>query len=343
MRAYGGNPSVPASLLAGVPARAGVNWVASGRDGYVLIQRVARVRHWLLPEFLCGVVPRTLAGVGTRVSAYRPGALEDVPLNERRRSAIVLLWDVDRGPLPRDVHAARPGKLVVQDRCVWAGLPWHLRALPARHLAIGSCRKWIGIGDGGWVVGGQRAFSGRWGPGDEIHVAAAAAAALIRRLRSYFDDSGILESANLACVDLAEAALGTPRWPRAQSRLGHALLMSAGRQDEARRSRARLAGRIAGLLGQSNRPRLGAIGIRVITPHRDALRSALSRKGVYAPVHWPDGAWTGSPRARAHAAATLTLPAPSEVSGPEEEAYLRMLAGVIGRFDVRVGELTDLQ
>lgn len=317
-----------------------MTWVASGRDGYLLIHRGAPVRRWLLPDFLCGVVSQTLSAAGAHLSAYGAGALAQIPAAERRRSVIVLLWDVDRGPSRRDAVAARDAALVVEDRCVWAGLPWHMPDVRKGHLAVGSCRKWLGTGDGGWVIGRGRTLGNRCATPGAAHVAAAAAAALLRRLRT-FRDLTSLEAANVACADLAETALGIPARPRAMSQLGVALLTAAGRQDEARRRRARLAGRIAGLLGSSDRPRPGAIGVRVESPRRDAFRRSLFRSGVYAPVHWPDGAWSGAATSRVLAAATLTLPAPSDLSEREERAYLRLLLPLIKRFGVRTVTLAE--
>jgi hypothetical protein len=334
----GGSPPLPASLLNRAPPGTGVRWVASGRDGYLLICRGAPVRRWLLPDFLCGVVPRTLAAAGARVSAYRAGGLARIPAAERRRSVVVLLWDVDRGPARPDVIAAQDAPLVVEDRCVWAGLPWHLPDLTPSHVAVGSCRKWLGTGDGGWVVARGTELGRRCADPEVSHVVAVAAAALLRRLRTVRELSS-LEAANIACAELAEAALGIPTRPRAMSQLGTALLSAAGRQDDARRSRSQLAGHIFGLLGSSDRPRPGATGVRVASPRRDALRRSLSSSGVYAPVHWPDGAWSGSAAARALAATTLTLPAPSDLSEHEERDYLRLLSAAIKRFGVRAAPL----
>jgi hypothetical protein len=210
-------------------------------------------------------------------------------------------------------------------------LPWHLGTLSLGHVAIGSCRKWLGLGDGGWVVSRGPGVGTPDAPPDDAQVAAVVAAAALRRMRLVSDDAR-LEVANVVCSELAENGLGAPQRPRAISRLGWAMLSASGRHDGERTQRSRLAGRIAALVGPSGRVRPGAIGVRVAAERRDELRAALARARVYAPIHWRDGAWSGSREARKVAATTLTVPAPAGLSAGEIADYLGLLARVLRKY-----------
>ncbi len=345
----GGNPPVAEAWFEPASGEGAVTWLASGRDGYLLAVLASGIRDWLVPDPICPVVIEVLRAAGCAVRAYRHGGLAD---HNRNGAAVALAWDVAARPHEADIAAASAAALVLEDRCLWAGLPADLTAEPAhepaagggRRWVVGSARKWLGTAEGGWLVS-PRSLGLPLDPPDRRHAALQLAAAAVRAARrggatasdataavaAGSDSSPDLERASLALVPLAEDAVGTPQRPRAMSRLGRALLGHGAA--EVRAERAATTAALAARLGATWTPGPGASALRLAFPtveSRDACRQALKTSGVLAPIHWPGAAWSGEASARAAMMRTLTLPV--AVGDAGRAAYVKLMATVLDGF-----------
>lgn len=356
----GGNPPLPDILLQAGRSAGPENcvWLASGRDGYLLIARSLGDAEWFLPDFFCAVVPETLGRSGIHCTPYRPGKLRNAWKNGGRARVSVLVWDVADGPAASDASAvAEDGGLWVEDRCLWAGMPSQIPAPGENAFAVGSLRKWLGVAEGGWVrsvraLGTERLASA---PARRTHVAAQLAASALRRLRlemasaSASPEAGRLEAdqpevtllaANLLASTIAEETLGIPRDPRPISRLGMALAECAGEFETERLSRLQTAREIQKFLESKVTEQelsAGVLGLRLWCSQRDALLARLAELEIHAPVHWRDGDWSKAAGAAASLAdQTLTLPCPALPDEAARSNYLERLRRALKPFEYRM-------
>ncbi len=320
----GGNPPLSAEWFAPAAATPGVAWLTSGRDAYLLAARIlGPERPWLIPSFLCPVVPVALRDAGIVVHGYPTGRLEQALRTRRAEDPIIVLaWSASAGPLAADVASAADRPAVVEDRALWAGLPVHLPSLPAGRLALGSSRKWLGAAEGGWLAGIPDGGATDLAAPDRGHAALALAAAACRAARGPAEPA-VLDRINAELATAAEDAVGLPRRPRAMSRIGFRLLGDSDATAQ-RIARGRLGARLAQAL-QVPAPELGLSGLVIERTDRDAFRQILAQHGIRAPIHWRDGAWDGDPDARRQAARTLTLPCPAHLDPAGEAAYIALV------------------
>jgi hypothetical protein len=339
----GGNPPIASALQQPAPWNAdGVWWLSSGRDAYLLAARLLSGRRWLLPDLLCPVVINTLRIAGATCVPYRPGRLAETL---QASDVVVLAWDPQGGPSSEDLSASADHPAIIEDRCLWAGLPHQVDAERAGRWVIGSCRKWLGGIAGGWLRGpasdddadAWRILSATRAetlqPLSSAHSLAVHAAGALRRLRLMGADDPDLEQANLRCSDSSEA-LDIPFAPCPQLRIDRALVAALGDATGERERRTSVARSIQTLLGAAPTAVPGVSGIRVHTSERDACLAALREVAIFAPVHWRDGDWSTSAAAARLAQQTLTLPCPA--GAPDD--YLRRLEPIIRRFAVRAQE-----
>ncbi len=303
------------------------------------ISRLLGIRDWYLPDFLCGIVPDTLRHAGIVCIPYRPGRLKETLRSGRVPRVAVASWDVDGAPPSKDLEILASGDTIfVEDRCQWAGMPWHVERCPENVFAVGSVRKWLGVAEGGWITSGRQ--PGLIAPDGHSdlpnHAVAQLAASVLRRLRIEHEDDG-LEQSNLVCSDLAESTLGVPDEPRGISRLGLALVKSLAGNDSERMLRLELARQVQKLAGGSLELSCGIVGLRLYCNQRDALEEDLARLRVFAPVHWRDGDWSGSGGiAEALAKNTITLPCPALANQASRDDYLERLESVLKAYDYRI-------
>ncbi len=335
-RFIGGNPPLadewfaPAADETTVDGRT-IAWLASGRDGYLLAARTSGRSTWLVPDPICPVVIDVLRAAGCTVQAYLPGHLAEVV---NPAVAVALVWDVAAGPDVADVAAAASSALILEDRCLWAGLPADLAADSRPHWIVGSARKWLGTAEGGWLIAPPaQSLAPVRNPPDARHAALQLAAAAVRSARGSSDHPQ-LEAASLALVPLAEDAVGTPLIPRAMSVLGRSLLNQSNARIRSDRQ-ATASALVRSLTARASEawiPALGANGVRLALPiaERDACRAAFHAAGILAPIHWPNGAWSGAAGAQRASAQTLTLPV--AVDAAQRDAYVASVATVLARF-----------
>ncbi len=341
----GGNPALSDSFLEPhLPDSTGSPvWLSSGRDVYLLVSRLAGRRDWILPDFLCPVVPEVLTQAKVRSIPYRAGELKAALLKNSGSGIAVLAWDVDGAPCKTDLETAESfAGPVVEDRCLWAGLPCHVGPVRPNRFVIGSVRKWLGVAEGGWLLASKMpviptgALDGAAIP--RQHVLAQLAASALRRFREE-DDNSEMTAANLACARIAEESLGIPRAPRPISKLGMMLVESTADAEEDRMSRFETARMIQGFLGCDSPAEPGILGVRARCDQRDAALENLARAEIFAPVHWRDGDWSGSGGAAASMAATsFTIPCPPLRTRDARLRYVRRLKEALQRFTLQRAE-----
>ncbi len=353
LTAIGGNPPIAGALMQPAPWTSdGVWWLSSGRDAYLLASRLLAPRRWLLPDLLCPVVIDTLRSAGVTCAPYRPGRLADTLTTA---DVVVLAWEPQGGPSPADQAASANHPALIEDRCLWAGLPKNLQAGRPGCWVIGSCRKWLGGIAGGWLIGpmtDDRADA--WQilkvtPAESLqpvrgtHALAVHAAGALRRLRQILAEypssqqsiaeDHTLEKANLLSAELSEI-IDISTTPSPQLRIDRALVEALGDATDERERRAGVARSIQTALDLVPTAVPGASGIRVHTLERDACVAALREVSVFSPVHWRDGDWSTSPAAARLAQQTFTLPCPADA--PDD--YLPRLTPIIRRFALRPQE-----
>ena len=315
-------------------------WLASGRDGYMLISRLLGPREWYLPDFICPVVPKTLAHAGNPCIAYRPGSLQSaLNRNGPAQRVVVLAWDVASGPpeFDRTIAAETVGVISVEDRCLWAGMPSHISAPENGGFSVGSCRKWLGLAEGGWVktnrFHGGTTFSDLATP-PRRHILTQLASSAVRGLRKQDTAEGRTDNllaANLELTEQAEDSLGIPDEPRPASLLALALLKAFAGAEQERQARFELASLIAVRFGNNENLSPGVIGMRVLLEDRDGALKRLAALNIFAPVHWRDGDWCGAGgTANRLANNTLTLPCPALGDETARAEYVNRLADGLG-------------
>ncbi len=342
----GGNPALAASLLLPFsgPADASCRWLASGRDGYLLVARSLGEADWYIPEFICGVVPQTLRAASVPCIPYRPGELRQAWRTGGRRRISVLSWDVADSPHPADQATVADGReYCLEDRCLWAGLPGQAPLPAEKTFMVGSLRKWLGVAEGGWVRAGSALSEPDTDPNavPAKHVLSQLANSALRRLRGGSGAPGgdtWMEDANVALGVAAEKSLGIPQVPRPISVLGMTLAQAAASGTELQREgRLRTALAVQALAGGSL-PQLsaGVLGLRIRCEERDSVLRRLAEAAIYAPVHWRDGNWSGAPGIAGDLAEmTLTLPCPP-LTDDNQANYLERLAPILTSFNCKI-------
>lgn len=296
-----------------------VAWLASGRDALALAAEATGAQHWFVPDFICAAVPETLRRAGVQVHPYTPGQLEAAfalrPTDST--AAVLLLWDLGYAPVDSDRAFAAEKFLVVEDRCLWVGLP---HEVPSGTWAIGSVRKWTGNAGGGWLVGPTVVPEAR-GHNPSTFARVMLAASALRSVReTVLTDE--LEHANILLNEQAERCLGIPTAPRRASRLAR-LLAEGANASAQRAARARSASELVARLAIPPVPD-HSIGVRIRSRKREEILVKLRERRVYATVHWRDGDWCG--RAASLAAETLTIPLPALATHEQASTY----AGLVG-------------
>ena len=274
--------------------------VTSGRTALaVLAQRAPGL--WLLPAYLCETALQPLRSEGVRFDFYAVGADLQPRLDELERAverespAAVLVVDYfGFPPLEADrLRALRETCVVVED-CVHGSLlelPDHAGGRVG-DVAFTAFRKYVAVPDGGVLLG----VDGEpLPPADGEHVRSRLLGQLLRGAAIAGDvPYAEAEPIFLSLLESGETALDALP-PAATSTLSQRLLARHDLGAAARRRRANFRALLEALpdcvtplfseLPPGVSPLL--LPVRVAAGARDALRSALIRRRVYCPVHWP--------------------------------------------------------
>jgi len=304
---------------------------AAGRDALAAIVAVgdSRRQDWLVPDYICTVVPDTLRRSGVSVRPYpwlSPWSVDAAGLEAALRGATAIVVPFYMGLPPTaviwDVLEGR-SLCVVEDRCQCVGRPPAPETLRGDY-AIGSFRKWLPVSDGAYCVA-RRGEPPQPGPApnrDMVRVRSAAALTKCARLSDLpaeIDRS--LERAAVELFRLGERLADRGGEGNRASGLAESVIagcdvvaISAARV----RNQAWLAARLAekasvsvwetepGAIAASTTPLLA---LPVVCSRRDEVRRKLADGRVFCPIHWQDGNWTGGDgRAAAWAAGQLSLP-----------------------------------
>jgi hypothetical protein len=315
---------------------------ATGRDALAAIvgSRGSRGGVWLVPEFICPVVPDTLRACGAAVRPYRWLTPWKVDAEHAQKllpqaEGIVVPFYMGLPPAAEvwELLRTRPA-CVVEDRCQCVGRPPAADDVRGDY-AVGSFRKWMPVTDGAYCVArkGVLAVTPSEGPNRQM-VRLRLAAALAKQARlsglPQHGIDGILESAAVELFRLGEILAGTPGGPRRATQLAEERIRTADFDAIAAartRNQAWLAARLAekrevnilepesGALANSTVP---ALALPVICDDRERIRSRLAERRIYCAVHWIDGDWSGQRGATAELASrVLSLPIDQRY-GPEQ-------------------------
>ncbi len=304
---------------------------SSGRDALAAIARIqsGQAAVWLVPDFICHVVPNTLRTCGVLIEPYRwltPWTVDNDYLANAlpRASAVIVPFYMGLSPKPDiwRILAQRP-VCVVEDRCQCVGAAPDPAELCGDY-AIGSFRKWMAVPDGAYCVSrdGPAPRPARSENREMVRLRLAAALVKQTRLTSLPTElDQVLEGIAVELFRLGEDQAGAPREGRQASQFAESVIRCTDYADiSARRIRNQrwLAERLAtktslkiwepecGWLVQSTVPLLA---LPVLCARRDILRQRLAAARVFCAVHWEDADWakTGG-HAAAWAASTLSLP-----------------------------------
>lgn len=338
-------PLAPACLVGGE----GESLFSSGRDA---LAAIARCEHsqpaiWLVPEFICPVVPETLRSCGVEVRPYawlNPWRVHPELLlrSLSQATAIVVPFYMGLPPVPDIWEILKEQSLqVVEDRCQCVG-PAPLPAGLAGDYAIGSYRKWMAVPDGAYCVCRDGVPPRPSGAENQAMLRLRLAAALVKQARKDGVPDAwdpVLESIGRELFRLGELAVGIPLEGRRASHLTKQAVDStsfgdiSGRRIQNQRwlaerlvaqSSLKLWEPEAGALARANVPLLA---LPLLCSERDNLRKHLAAAGVFCAVHWQDADWSGSGGApAAWASQTLSLPIDQRYEAADLARIVEVLA-----------------
>jgi UDP-hydrolysing UDP-N-acetyl-D-glucosamine 2-epimerase len=302
-------------------------WLAAGRDAFAAIART-RPGRWLVPEFLCPIVPDTLRAVGAAVEPYSwlsPWEVDEDELAPRLAGAAGIIVPFHLGLPPTDaiwraIDRGGGAASVVEDRCQCVGLPPRADTLRG-DFAVGSLRKWMAVPDGAWCVARQgEAPRPSGNPAREmVQLRAAAGLTKATWLAEGAADSA-LERAMVELFARGEKAAGAGIARRSSGFVAHAVdqldvaEVSRRRIENQRALAARLAASGSVELWQPGQDAFKTtpvplLALPVLCRDRDALQQRLAASRIFCAVHWRDGDWSRSGgRAADWSARTLSLP-----------------------------------
>jgi hypothetical protein len=319
---------------------------ATGRDALAAVVQSRNVvdETWLVPEFICRVVPETLRGCRAVARPYPWLTPWSADLDSLQRSlpgaaGIIVPYYLGHPPTAEIWETLAGSSLcVVEDRCQCVGRPPSPENMRGDY-AIGSFRKWLPVPDGGYCVrrNGPPLFPRR--PGNRIMVRLRLAAALVKQTRSEplaADTDRALEAIGVELFRLGEAAA------TAEGRRSSHLTEERARQadvtaiTEARiRNQKRLAERLAAkttvrliepwpdALAQSEAPLLA---VPVLCADRQRTWERLASDEIFCAIHWKDADWSGAGRRCGEwAAHELSLPIDQRYDSGDMDRILKAL------------------
>jgi hypothetical protein len=339
---------------------------STARDAVVaIIEGDSRTRgKWLVPDFMCPVVPATLVRYGLPVEPYpwlTPWEPDWNGLRDRLTDASGVVVPFYMGLRPDEkvweLLAGLSGR-VIEDRCQCVGPapdPEDLRG----DYAIGSYRKWLPTPDGAFCVRRNGPAPRPTSEPNRMMVRLRLAAGLLKQAREDGVAPGLDMLLETAQVDLfregelcsdpngrtlqpagpashPEIELGAAG--RRASRLSELLVQSADIEG-IRARRLRNQSWLAAQLTDNSQVRLlepfsGAIrksevpllALPVLCRDRDAVREKLYENRVFCAVHWVDGNWSGQDGVPAQLAATvLSLPIDQRYEPEDLERIVEVL------------------
>jgi UDP-hydrolysing UDP-N-acetyl-D-glucosamine 2-epimerase len=336
-RSIGGDYALDDTLLQGDAETA---LFASGRDA---LAALAPTGVWLVPEYLCPVVPDTLRQRGASVRPYpwlTPWTVDVAALRERLPGARGIIVPFHLGLAPGDEiwpALAESGLILVEDRCQCVGPPPTPDELRG-DFAIGSLRKWLPVPDGGYLVSRTGAAARPGADSARRMVRLRSAAGLVKAARESGPDTPLLERASVDLFRAGETELGDGSGRRASALAARVLACTDLPALRARRLRNQrwLAAAIARLPGlELVEPAPGAIvasetlllALPISCRDRDGLRARLAEQRIFCAVHWRDGDWSSAGgRAAEWARTHLSLPIDQRLELADLERLAQALA-----------------
>ena len=288
---------------------------ATGRAALaaILINESSCVGDWLVPDYICPVVPQTLSEGGARPKPYHWHTpwMPDLSQLDRlldNAAGIIIPFYMGLAPASQLWELLSNRSLVViEDRCQCVG------SFPAPNdlqgsYAIGSFRKWMPTPDGAYCVKRDGAAPLPIGSPDTKLVLARMAAALVKQTRSLDLPLGVdrdVEQAYIELFRLGETWSEFPVKPKPASSVAGYLIRNANfdmicarrianqtwlAKHLAAKDEVRILEPEPGLLEKQNVPLLA---MPVTCSNREAIRRRLASQNIYCPMHWVDGDWTG--------------------------------------------------
>ena len=325
------------------------NLFATGRDALGAIVKDSRSTegHWLVPDFTCPVVPKTLVACGVCVQPYRwltPWSADVRGLKQKLLGAAGIIVPFYMGLAPGEDIWKVLGEsdlCVVEDRCQCVGPPPSSEQMLGSY-AFGSYRKWLPVPDGGYCVkrvGPSPCPSATLNAG---MATARLAASLIKHMRDHhpcqdFDD--LLERAQVELFALGERLADPTKEERRATTIAERVRRTSYLDSIARRrienqvwlserllkkKSVRILEPCAGAIRTGKTP---VLAVPVLCSDRDGVRAELKSQRIFCAVHWSDADWSGGggPAARlAHD--VLSLPIDQRYSPDDLQRVIDVLA-----------------
>lgn len=288
---------------------------ATGRAALaaILMNETPSAGDWLVPDYICPVVPQTLSEGGAQPKPYRWQTpwMPDLSQLDRlldKAAGIIIPFYMGLPPARQlwELLANR-SLVVIEDRCQCVGPSPAPNDLQGSY-AIGSFRKWMPTPDGAYCVKRDGVAPLPVGSPDKKLVLARMAAALLKQARSLdlpADVDHDVEHAYIELFRLGETWSESPVKPKPASSVADCLIRHADFEIiRARRiaNQTWLAKRLAdkdevrilepepGLFEKQNVPLLA---LPVTCADRDTIRRRLASQNIYCATHWVDGDWSG--------------------------------------------------
>lgn len=304
---------------------------ATGRDALVAIlsDKPKNQGSWLVPDFICPVVPDTLRYCGMVVRPYgwlTPWRCDIDGLKQLVPGASGIVVPFYMGlPPGADIWeiVSDTSLTVIEDRCQVVG-PQPSRETVRGDYAIGSFRKWLPTTDGAYCVARVGSSPRPSRPPNYDMILARLIAALVKQRRI----GNPLESTPASAEDfqveffrLGEHLAGVDAGGRAASSIAAALIGNADFKSISERRLTNQKWLISQLEGMADlgfpsddfieiaRAGVPMLGLPVMCRDRDRIQNKLSARGIFCAIHWRDGNWTrqnGMPATLA--AQVLSLP-----------------------------------
>ncbi len=315
-------------------------WFSTGRAALVAaVTDSTRTRGtWLVPDFICPVVPRALQDRGIEVKAYpwlAPWSPDQHGLMQLLRTGavgIVVAFYMGMEPVHELWQALSDFDLcIIEDRCQCVGVP--SKESLRGDYAIGSFRKWLAVPDGAYCMKrcGANPLPDRTSNREMIRFRLAAALVKQARLaHSGTEQDFALEQVYVELFRRGESVAGDSPDANRCDWLSDRLIGQADMQAIVRNRLANQAWLASALESKRSvevlEPQAGAVrgslapllALPVRCRNRDRVRSLLSQRGIYCAVHWPNADWAGQGgRPAEWAASFLSLPIDQRYGGDD--------------------------
>jgi hypothetical protein len=260
----------------------------SGRSSLRLIlQSGFRDKTFLLPDFLCGIIPQVLTELGVRFGFYHVGENFEIEARSVAAQNFDVLYVIDFFGRPCDYQDLADGNQWVVEDCVFLPAVAQRGAYP-NWIGFNSLRKASALADGSVTVSRTPLDRSLIGSAEAPFVGAKYAA---KRLKYRFLSAGEgSEDGYIALFGQAEQMIDAQQeiYSMSAESTARYLEMLVGMDTEMSRRRENM---------EILRHRLGHLEVRpdvlhpshfvIAVAERDALRKQLREQHVFLPSHWP--------------------------------------------------------